>query len=73
MTNGLAVADYAIIAGFFAVMLGIGFYFSGRMKSMAQFFGGGKRAVERIAIALRFGPCAGGAIAIEQGLHVGQG
>jgi len=43
MTNGLAVADYAIIGGFFAVMLGIGFYFSGRMKSMAQFFGGGKQ------------------------------
>ncbi len=43
MTNGLAVADYAIIAGFFAVMLGIGFYFSGRMKSMSQFFGGGKQ------------------------------
>jgi len=43
MTNTLAVADYAIIAGFFAVMLGIGFYYSGRMRNMAQFFGGGKQ------------------------------
>lgn len=43
MSNGLAFADYAIIAGFFAVMLGIGFYYSGRVGSMAQFFGGGKR------------------------------
>jgi SSS family transporter len=43
MTNTLAAADYAIIAGFFAVMLGIGAYFSGRMRSMAQFFGGGKQ------------------------------
>ena len=43
MTNGLAVADYAIIAGFFAVLLGIGFYFRGRMKSLSQFFGGGKQ------------------------------
>lgn len=43
MTNTLAVADYGIIAGFFAVMLGIGFHYSGRMRSMAQFFGGGKQ------------------------------
>ncbi len=43
MTNTLAVADYAIIAGFFAVMLGIGFYYSGRMRNMSQFFGGGKQ------------------------------
>jgi SSS family transporter len=43
MTNTLAVADYAIIAGFFAVMLGIGGYYSGRMRSMSQFFGGGKQ------------------------------
>jgi len=43
MTNSLALADYAIIAGFFAVMLGIGAYYSGRMKNMSQFFGGGKQ------------------------------
>lgn len=43
MSNGLVLADYAIIGGFFAVMLGIGFYYSGRVGSMAQFFGGGKR------------------------------
>ncbi|MBU4460026.1 MAG: hypothetical protein KJ579_05620 [Verrucomicrobia bacterium] len=43
MSNGLALADYAIIGGFFVVMLGIGFYYSGRVGSMAQFFGGGKR------------------------------
>ena len=43
MTNALVVADYVIIAGFFAVMLGIGAYYSGRMRNMAQFFGGWKQ------------------------------
>nr|HPM25644.1 hypothetical protein [Phycisphaerae bacterium] len=43
MGNALAMADYVIIAGFFAVMLGIGVYYSGRMRNMAQFFGGGKQ------------------------------
>lgn len=41
--NGLQSADYVIIAGFFAVMLGIGSYYGTRMKSAAQFFGGGKQ------------------------------
>lgn len=41
--NGLQAADYVIIAGFFAVMLGIGSYYGSRMKSAAQFFGGGKQ------------------------------
>ena len=43
MVSGLATADSIIIAGFFAVMLGIGLYFGRKMKSMAQFFGGGKQ------------------------------
>ena len=43
MVSGLATADAIIIAGFFAVMLGIGLYFGRKMKSMAQFFGGGKQ------------------------------
>lgn len=41
MNNGLGVADYAVVVGFFVVMLAIGFYFSGRMKSLKDFFGGG--------------------------------
>lgn len=41
--NGLQSADYVIIGGFFAVMLGIGSYYGTRMKSAAQFFGGGKQ------------------------------
>ena len=43
MGNGMAVADYLIVAGFFVVMLAIGFYFAGRMKSLKDFFGGGNQ------------------------------
>ena len=35
----LAYADYAVIAVFFAVMIGVGVYYSRRAKSDAQFFG----------------------------------
>ena len=38
----LAYADYAVIAVFFAVMVGVGIYYSRRAKSDAQFFGGDK-------------------------------
>ena len=38
----LAVADYAVIAVFFAVMLGVGFYYSRKSKSSDQFFGNDK-------------------------------
>jgi SSS family transporter len=43
MNTGIATADYLIICGFFAVMLGIGYHFGKRVKSMSQFFGGGKQ------------------------------
>ena len=43
MESGLALADYLIVAGFFVVMLCIGAYYAGRMKSMRDFFGGGSR------------------------------
>ncbi|AQQ70546.1 Na(+)/glucose symporter [Limihaloglobus sulfuriphilus] len=43
MDNGLYFADYAVITGFFAVMVGIGIYFQGRVKNMGDFFGGGKQ------------------------------
>ena len=43
MSNGLANADYAVIIGFFIVMIAIGVYFSRRMRSMSDFFGGGKQ------------------------------
>ena len=41
--NELASADYVVITSFFVVMLSIGFYFRNRMKSMFDFFGGGKQ------------------------------
>ncbi|MEW6237936.1 MAG: hypothetical protein AB1656_21315 [Candidatus Omnitrophota bacterium] len=39
----LVAADYAVIAGFFASMLGIGFYFSNRMRSLQDYFSGSRR------------------------------
>ncbi len=41
MQGGLVLADYLIIGGFFAIMLGIGVYFSGKMKDLKDFFCGG--------------------------------
>jgi len=41
--NGLYLADYLVVAGFFAVMIAVGVFFGGKQKSMAQFFGGGKQ------------------------------
>lgn len=41
MNQGLAVTDYIILAGFFAVMLGIGMVYAGRMKNLSDFFSGG--------------------------------
>ena len=38
----LAIADYAVIAAFFAVMVGVGIFYSRRSKSAAQFFGSDK-------------------------------
>lgn len=42
MKGGLAFADYAVIAVFFAVMLGVGVYYSRKSKSSDQFFGNDK-------------------------------
>ena len=41
--NPLVAADYTIIAGYFAVMLAIGFYFSDKMHDIKDYFGGGKQ------------------------------
>ena len=41
--SGIAFADTIVIAGFFVVMLGIGFYFSGRMRDLQDYFSGGRR------------------------------
>jgi len=41
--NGLAKADYAVIIGFFVVMVVIGMYFHRKMRNMGDYFGGGKR------------------------------
>ncbi|MCX7819469.1 MAG: hypothetical protein N2652_09745 [Kiritimatiellae bacterium] len=41
--NTLGAADYTIIAGFFLVMLGIGAWFGQRVRTMSQFFGGGRQ------------------------------
>lgn len=37
----MGTADYVIVAGYFVVMLGIGVFFSGRMHTLRDFFGGG--------------------------------
>lgn len=37
----MGTADYLIVAGYFVVMLGIGVFFSGRMRTLRDFFGGG--------------------------------
>ena len=42
MDKGLAFADYAVIAAFFAVMVGVGVYYSRKSKSSEQFFGNDK-------------------------------
>ncbi|MDD4102568.1 MAG: hypothetical protein PHU80_08055 [Kiritimatiellae bacterium] len=42
-SSGLAIADYAVVASFFAVMISVGLFFGGKQKNMAQFFGGGKQ------------------------------
>ena len=39
MEKSLAFADYAVIAFFFAVMIGVGTYYSRKSKSSDQFFG----------------------------------
>lgn len=39
MNSSVALADYGVIALFFAVMLGVGFYYSRKSKSSDQFFG----------------------------------
>lgn len=41
MEKGLATTDYIILAGFFAVMLGIGIVYARRMKNLSDFFSGG--------------------------------
>jgi len=43
VTGGLQRADLFILGGFFAVMLFVGTYYRGRVRSMTQFFAGGKR------------------------------
>ncbi|MDO5317735.1 MAG: hypothetical protein Q4G65_03830 [bacterium] len=42
MKSGLAFLDYAVIAAFFTVMIGVGVYYSRRSKSSDQFFGNDK-------------------------------
>lgn len=43
MNSQLAFADFAIIVGFFAVMLAVGLYFSTRMRDLQDYFSGGRR------------------------------
>ena len=42
MNSSLAFPDYAVIATFFAVMIGVGIYYSRKSKSSDQFFGNDK-------------------------------
>jgi len=41
MDSGLTLTDYIILAGFFAVMLGIGIVYARKMKNLSDFFSGG--------------------------------
>ncbi len=41
--NSFAAADYAILTGFFVVMLAIGLYYANRMKDLKDFFSGGRQ------------------------------
>ncbi len=41
--NALVFADYAVIAGFFTIMLAIGFYYSRRMRNLQDYFSGGRQ------------------------------
>ncbi|MBI2432931.1 MAG: hypothetical protein HYV26_08675 [Candidatus Hydrogenedentes bacterium] len=41
--SGLAAADYLILAGFFVVLLGVGFFYAGRMQNLRDFFSGGRQ------------------------------
>lgn len=43
MSYGLHAADYAVMAGFFAVLLGVGVYYAGRMHDLKDFFSGGRQ------------------------------
>lgn len=43
LSRNLAFADLIILAGFFAVMLAIGFYYANRMKDLKDFFSGGRQ------------------------------
>ena len=42
MNTGLSILDYAVIAVFFAVMLGVGVWYTRRSTSSDQFFGNDK-------------------------------
>ncbi|MFH1265962.1 MAG: hypothetical protein ABIK89_09550 [Planctomycetota bacterium] len=42
-SNALILADYAIIVGFFVVMLAVGLYFAGRIRDAKDYFAGGKQ------------------------------
>jgi len=42
-SNPLQLTDYVVIAGFFAVMLAIGFYFARRMRNASDYFAAGKQ------------------------------
>lgn len=43
MDSSIALPDYIIIAGFFAVMMAIGLYYANRMKDLGDFFSGGRQ------------------------------
>jgi len=43
VSRGLATADYAILVGYFAVLLGVGFFYAGRMQNIRDFFSGGRQ------------------------------
>lgn len=44
MITTLTIADYAVIAGFFAVLLAVGIFYAGRMHNLSDFFSGSREA-----------------------------
>ena len=42
MSGGLTVLDYAVVAAFFVVMVGVGVFYARRQRSSDEFFGGDK-------------------------------
>lgn len=43
MNDAMAAADYIVLVGFFVVLLGVGVFYSGRMRNLRDFFSGSRQ------------------------------